>query len=68
MKKHFKFIVLTASMIGSIEASYTDFGFIQAKGGGMNVRLNSNLSAKVTFKLKNDVAMTMIPIQHGRMY
>ncbi|SSV30638.1 SH3 domain protein [Acinetobacter nosocomialis] len=52
-------------MIGSIEASYTDFGFIQAKGGGVNVRLNSNLSTKVTFKLKNDVAMTMIPIQHG---
>ncbi|MDA4863515.1 SH3 domain-containing protein, partial [Acinetobacter baumannii] len=44
MKKYLKFIVFTAFMIGSIKASYADFGFIQDKDGYVNVRKNSSLS------------------------
>ncbi|MFH3624417.1 SH3 domain-containing protein [Acinetobacter nosocomialis] len=54
MKKHFQFIVFTAFMIGSIETSYADFGFIQDKDGYVNVRENSSLNSKVTSKLNNN--------------
>lgn len=37
MKKYLKFIVFIAFMIGSIKASYADFGFIQDKDGYINV-------------------------------
>lgn len=53
MKKYLKFIVFTAFMIGSIESSYADFGFIQDKDGYVNVRQNSSLSSKITSKLNN---------------
>lgn len=54
MKKYLKFIVFTAFMIGSIETSYADFGFIQDKDGYVNVRENSSLNSKVTSKLNNN--------------
>ncbi|WP_336166731.1 SH3 domain-containing protein [Acinetobacter sp. 161(2023)] len=54
MKQYLKFIVFTSFMIGSIEASYADFGFIQDKDGYVNVRGNSSLSSKVTSKLYNN--------------
>ncbi len=41
-------------MIGFIEASYADFGFIQDKDGYVNVRENSSLTSKVTSKLNNN--------------
>jgi hypothetical protein len=47
-------------MIVSTKASYADFGFIQDKGGCMNIRVNLSLSSKVTSKLKDEVAMTII--------
>ncbi|WP_198078376.1 SH3 domain-containing protein [Acinetobacter calcoaceticus] len=54
MKQYFKFIVFTSFMIGFIEASYADFGFIQDKDGYVNVRENSSLTSKVTSKLNNN--------------
>ncbi|MDC4646016.1 SH3 domain-containing protein, partial [Acinetobacter baumannii] len=54
MKKHFQFIVFTTFMIGSVEVSYADFGFIQDKDGYVNVRGNSSLNSKVTSKLNNN--------------
>lgn len=60
MKKYFEFIVFTAFMIGSIKASYTDFGFIQDKDGYVNVRENSSLSSKVTTKLNNNEIVSCV--------
>ncbi|MEI1688258.1 SH3 domain-containing protein [Acinetobacter baumannii] len=60
MKKHFKFIVFTAFMIGSIEVSYADFGFIQDKDGYVNVRENSILNSKVTSKLNNNEIVSCV--------
>ncbi|MDV7619964.1 SH3 domain-containing protein [Acinetobacter baumannii] len=60
MKKHFKFIVFTAFMIGSIESSYADFGFIQDKDGYVNVRENSSLISKVTSKLNNNEIVSCV--------
>lgn len=60
MKKHFKFIVFTAFMIGSIESSYADFGFIQDKDGYVNVRGNSSLNSKVTSKLNNNEIVSCV--------
>lgn len=60
MKKHFKFIVFTAFMIGSIESSYADFGFIQDKDGYVNVRENSSLTSKVTSKLNNNKIVSCV--------
>lgn len=54
MTKYLKFIVFNTFMIGSTEASYADFGFIQDKDGYVNVRENSSLSSKVTTKLNNN--------------
>ncbi|EPR1029613.1 SH3 domain-containing protein, partial [Acinetobacter baumannii] len=48
MNKYFKSTVFTILMIGSIESSYADFGFIQDKDGYVNVRGNSSLNSKVT--------------------
>ncbi|ENV94930.1 hypothetical protein F937_01037 [Acinetobacter calcoaceticus ANC 3680] len=50
MKKQFKFIVFIIFMIGPIETSYADFGFIQDKDRYVNVRENSSLSSKVISK------------------
>nr|WP_151731692.1 SH3 domain-containing protein [Acinetobacter seifertii] len=41
-------------MIGSTEASYADFGYIQDKDGYVNVRENSSLNSKVTSKLNSN--------------
>ncbi|MCE7532820.1 SH3 domain-containing protein [Acinetobacter nosocomialis] len=60
MKKYLKFIVFTAFMIGSIKASYADFGFIQDKDGYVNVRKNSSLSSKVTTKLNNNELVSCV--------
>lgn len=60
MKKYFEFIVFTAFMIGSIKASYADFGFIQDKDGYVNVRENSSLSSKVTTKLNNNEIVSCV--------
>ncbi|MFW2024797.1 SH3 domain-containing protein [Acinetobacter baumannii] len=60
MKKHFKFIVFTAFMIGPIESSYADFGFIQDKDGYVNVRENSSLTSKVTSKLNNNEIVSCV--------
>ena len=54
MTKYLKFIVFNTFMIGSTEASYADFGFIQDKDGYVNVRENSSLSSKVISKLNNN--------------
>ncbi len=54
MNKYFKSTVFTILMIGSIEGSYADFGFIQDKDGYVNVRENSSLSSKVISKLNNN--------------
>ncbi|XZW50013.1 SH3 domain-containing protein [Acinetobacter baumannii] len=54
MNKYFKSTVFTILMIGSIESSYADFGFIQDKDGYVNVRENSSLSSKVISKLNNN--------------
>jgi len=47
-------------MIGSIEASYADFGFIQDKDGYVNVRENSILNSKVTSKLNNNEIVSCV--------
>lgn len=60
MNKCLKFIVFTTFMIGSTEASYADFGFIQDKDGYVNVRENSSLSSKVTTKLNNNEIVSCV--------
>ncbi|SSV30671.1 SH3 domain-containing protein [Acinetobacter nosocomialis] len=60
MKQYLKFIVFTSFMIGSIETSYADFGFIQDKDGYVNVRENSSLNSKVTFKLNNNEIVSCV--------
>ncbi len=60
MTKYLKFIVFTTFMIGSTEASYADFGFIQDKDGYVNVRGNSSLNSKVTSKLNNDEIVSCV--------
>ena len=60
MTKYLKFIIFTAFMIGSIKASYADFGFIQDKDGYVNVRENSSLSSKVTSKLNNNEIVSCV--------
>ncbi|WP_151789079.1 SH3 domain-containing protein [Acinetobacter seifertii] len=60
MKKYLKFIVFTSFMIGFIETSYADFGFIQDKDGYVNVRENSSLSSKVTIKLNNNEIVSCV--------
>jgi len=60
MKKYLEFIVFTAFMIGSIKASYADFGFIQDKDGYVNVRENSSLNSKVTTKLNNNEIVSCV--------
>ncbi|MEQ1137442.1 SH3 domain-containing protein [Acinetobacter seifertii] len=60
MTKYLKFIVFTTFMIGSTEASYADFGFIQDKDGYVNVRENSSLSSKVTTKLNNNEIVSCV--------
>ncbi|AZC07255.1 TPA: SH3 domain-containing protein [Acinetobacter nosocomialis] len=60
MKQYLKFIVFTSFMIGSIEASYADFGFIQDKDGYVNVRENSILNSKVTSKLNNNEIVSCV--------
>ncbi|HEI8440127.1 TPA: SH3 domain-containing protein [Acinetobacter baumannii] len=60
MKKHFQFIVFTTFMIGSVEVSYADFGFIQDKDGYVNVRGNSSLNSKVTSKLNNNEIVSCV--------
>lgn len=47
-------------MIGSIESSYADFGFIQDKDGYVNVRGNSSLNSKVTSKLNNNEIVSCV--------
>ncbi|MEQ1086269.1 SH3 domain-containing protein [Acinetobacter seifertii] len=60
MTKYLKFIVFTSFMIGSIETSYADFGFIQDKDGYVNVRENSSLTSKVTSKLNNNEIVSCV--------
>ncbi len=60
MNKCLKFIVFTAFMIGSIKASYANFGFIQDKDGYVNVRENSSLSSKITTKLNNNEIVSCV--------
>ncbi|MCH2002098.1 SH3 domain-containing protein [Acinetobacter seifertii] len=60
MKQYLKFIVFTSFMIGSIETSYADFGFIQDKDGYVNVRENSSLNSKVTSKLNNNEIVSCV--------
>lgn len=60
MKKYFQFIVFTTFMIGSVEVSYADFGFIQDKDGYVNVRENSSLTSKVTSKLNNNEIVSCV--------
>ena len=60
MNKYLKFVVFTSFMIGSTEASYADFGFIQDKDGYVNVRENSSLSSKVTTKLNNNEIVSCV--------
>ena len=60
MTKYLKFIVFTSFMIGFIETSYADFGFIQDKDGYVNVRENSSLSSKVTTKLNNNEIVSCV--------
>ncbi|MFX5826438.1 SH3 domain-containing protein [Acinetobacter baumannii] len=60
MNKYFKFIVFTSFMIGSTEASYADFGFIQDKDGYVNVRGNSSLNSKVMSKLNNNEIVSCV--------
>jgi len=60
MKQYLKFIVFTSFMIGSIETSYADFGFIQDKDGYVNVRKNSSLNSKVTSKLNNNEIVSCV--------
>lgn len=60
MKQYLKFIVFTSFMIGYIETSYADFGFIQDKDGYVNVRENSSLNSKVTSKLNNNEIVSCV--------
>lgn len=60
MNKYLKFIVFTTFMIGSVEVSYADFGFIQDKDGYVNVRGNSSLNSKVTSKLNNNEIVSCV--------
>ncbi len=60
MTKYLKFIVFTSFMIGFIETSYADFGFIQDKDGYVNVRGNSSLNSKVTSKLNNNEIVSCV--------
>ncbi|WP_445406949.1 SH3 domain-containing protein [Acinetobacter seifertii] len=60
MKQYLKFIVFTSFMIGFIESSYADFGFIQDKDGYVNVRENPSLSSKVTTKLNNNEIVSCV--------
>ena len=60
MNKYLKFVVFTSFMIGSTEASYADFVFIQDKDGYVNVRENSSLSSKVTTKLNNNEIVSCV--------
>ncbi|ONN49553.1 hypothetical protein AC056_11745 [Acinetobacter genomosp. 33YU] len=60
MTKYLKFIVFTSFMIGFIETSYADFGFIQDKDGYVNVRENPSLSSKVTTKLNNNEIVSCV--------
>ncbi|MBO8214039.1 SH3 domain-containing protein [Acinetobacter nosocomialis] len=60
MNKCLKFIVFTAFMIGSIKASYANFGFTQDKDGYVNVRENSSLNSKVTTKLNNNEIVSCV--------
>lgn len=60
MTKYLKFVIFTSSMIGSTEASYADFGFIQDKDGYVNVRKNSSLNSKVTSKLNNNEIVSCV--------
>ncbi|MDQ9888031.1 SH3 domain-containing protein [Acinetobacter pittii] len=60
MNKYLKSIVFTSFMIGSTEASYADFGFIQDKDGYVNVRGNSSLNSKVTSKLNNNEIVSCV--------
>lgn len=60
MNKYLKFVVFTSFMIGSTEASYADFGYIQDKDGYVNVRENSSLSSKVTTKLNNNEIVSCV--------
>ncbi|MDK4792173.1 MAG: SH3 domain-containing protein [Acinetobacter sp.] len=60
MNKYLKFIVFTSFMIGSIETSYADFGFIQDKDGYVNVRENSSLTSKVISKLNNSEIVSCV--------
>lgn len=47
-------------MIGSTEASYAGFGFIQDKDGYVNVRGNSSLNSKVMSKLNNNEIVSCV--------
>ncbi|PTV57117.1 SH3 domain-containing protein [Acinetobacter seifertii] len=60
MTKYLKFIVFTSFIIGFIETSYADFGFIQDKDGYVNVRENPSLSSKVTTKLNNNEIVSCV--------
>lgn len=60
MNKYFKFIVFTSFMIGSTEASYAGFDFIQDKDGYVNVRGNSSLNSKVMSKLNNNEIVSCV--------
>ncbi|MGV2454173.1 SH3 domain-containing protein [Acinetobacter seifertii] len=60
MNKCLKFIVFTAFMIGSTEASYADFGYIQDKDGYVNVRENSSLNSTVTSKLNSNEIVSCV--------
>ncbi|MGK8802743.1 SH3 domain-containing protein [Acinetobacter seifertii] len=60
MTKYLKFIVFTSFMIGFIENSYADFGFIQDKDGYVNVRENPSLNSKVTSKLNNNEIVSCV--------
>ncbi|MEQ1345725.1 SH3 domain-containing protein [Acinetobacter seifertii] len=60
MNKYLKFVVFTSFMIGSTEASYADFGYIQDKDGYVNVRENSSLNSKVTSKLNSNEIVSCV--------
>ncbi|MFW1773386.1 SH3 domain-containing protein [Acinetobacter seifertii] len=60
MNKCLKFIVFTAFMIGSTEALYADFGYIQDKDGYVNVRENSSLNSTVTSKLNSNEIVSCV--------
>ncbi len=60
MNKYLKFIFFTAFMIGSTEASYADFGYIQDKDGYVKVRENSSLNSTVTSKLNSNEIVSCV--------